>query len=564
MATTRPTLTPVALSAALLLAMSCDKTKSPSPDASSPTTAAALPTWPADASASHTISITPSPTLTLAAFPLVPASPDAPAWTRDPSDELTLTQRADSGVATLRATQGDPTLRGDLTLQSFDPSQTTTLTWTLPKPDELTALRDDLRPAPITDQPLTIHAWTPGWLQWRRGDTIITLTLEGHERLTISPTADAIELTWTLWDHEAHEALSPCDASGWKLHARWSITVGPRAPLIASRYPDGRRAALSPLFFDPARLSDKAMRKASSSSAQDWLQRAQTLLHGHSSNDDPRFGNGGLLGSHLGGALSVPNAYAKDQEIRALIDAPPSGAALFIDDDPRAAASLHTAAPPCQQLPAAPHQVAAILGPISAQAPDATGRYATSPHHEVPALVAIPQLNGARQTLLTNTLSSARLRSLIEQRAALWFATPLLATRDPLISAASQALLEPERQGQWTLQSEVAATLGELELLGEEALVWFGPLTALLHHQRQLSRVTISPLPDGAWLIDNPGEPIPGFTLLSPADLNLDTSSLDERAPQRWTTLDLPSGATVLKPTDAPPPHPAPTRWLLP
>jgi hypothetical protein len=511
---------------------------------------------------------------TAAAIPIAPTLDGAAApWT---IDGQTLSQQARWHDATLaqtwRIADGDPTLRAVVTLDKL-PAQALegplTLTLTLPAGD--VDIVDDAMNVTRVETSAATHAWTPGWVRWRAGERTITFTYAGGERMEVTREASGVTLRWTLWSPQAHPLTKNCgpQLKDWSLAARWEVTWGDRAPVLPSRLPGGAQAALAPVFIDPALTGRKDLKEGAALSAQDWLTRTRTLVHGHSASTDPRFGNGGLLGGQLGGTISAPSKIAGDLAVQSYAKELPDRVEIAAEDSAGATLALFSGQPDCQHLArpgAGLAPVALALGGVTSKLPDMLTA-APGVAHDVPLTADVPSLNGQRATLTTTALSRAALQNLQRQRGLSWFATPLVATRNPLVAAARESLLDPERQGNWTLHPELAAALGEVELLQESETLMFAPVSLLVRHWRAAQRVQINPLPDGSWLLHNPGAPIPAFTLIAPDALAIatppggdDKTTGEGPQAQRWLWLDLPSGFTRLTSPAAPI---SPVRWSL-
>ncbi len=567
---------PLAALAALLLVTACDKPAPPQP-APQPSIQRpdGIPAWSAPADAPPQAIVITAQGPTVAAIPIAPLlSGAAEPWTHDGAARITHATRWHGAqlVQTWTVTEGDPTLRAAITLDAL-PAQALEqpLTLTLALPAGEVELMDDAMGVVKVEASAATHAWTPGWLRWRSGDRVVTFTHAGGERLEVERAASGVTLRWTLWSPQAHPLIKECgaQAAGWSLAARWEVTWGERAPLMPSRLPGGYQAALAPVFIDPALTGRKDLKEAGAASAQDWLIRARTLIHGHSASTDPRFGNGGLLGGQLGGTLSAPAKIAADIAVQSYAKSLPDRVEIAAEDAADTTLALFSGQPDCQHLAppgAGVAPVALALGGVTSKLPDMLTS-APSVAHGAPITLSVPTLNGQRATLTTTALSRAALQNLQRQRGLSWFATPLIATRNPLVAAAQEALLEPERQGHWTLHPELAAALGEVELLQEGESILFAPVGLLARHWRAAQRVQISPLPDGSWLLHNPGAPILSFTLLASATSTLSLDGAQDKttgegaSAQRWLWLDLPTGFTRIP--DAASTPLAPIRWQL-
>ena len=418
-------------------------------------------------------------------------------------------------------------------------------------------------------RPMTLNSWTPGWLRARRalGEETLTFSEWTFSALRVDPAEG--RLGWVIWAPQAEADLEPCASPDATLSLRQSVTMslGERAQIVPSRYALGYRAALAPLFIDPASHYASMYKEGGARSAQDFAERARTLLYGHSDRTDPRFGNGGLLGLGLGADLGIRPEWERATEIEELIE----------EFDGARVSALTSGAPhrllesaSCE-LALTPQRPYLTLG--DARSIDALNLPSHPPAEQVggerlelgfPNMsldltphMEVPQLSGRRTALVDSLLSTEALEALIEARGLLAFAAPLIATRNPLTTAASQALLVPERGGHWTLSEPLARALTNVELINERhELVVLSP-TALLEHWRRARQVRLFELPDGSLAALNPHpEPIAGFTLiasgsLSPtwgearrAPLGSDTAPAQDGTVQTWFWFDLPSGLT--------------------
>lgn len=401
---------------------------------------------------------------------------------------------------------------------------------------------------------VTLHSWTPGWVQWSAGEEVLTIAQWRADQVTIRrDKADGpITLTFDLWNPAHHPSIHRCevvpqgrDAITLKLDVTY--VLGRRLELIPSRVEGGYLAAVSPVFFDPKLLADSALHDGAPKDAEDWLGRARTLAHGHSDMRDARFGNGGLAGgSGLGGALTVDAAHLESAPVRALIAqlektrvsvaATGEGArkdelrAWLTDDEMKHCAALLSRGTPAQRASGvgASGQTLLTLGEattgdylnvvlprkIRQIGDDVVLSYPPSFTEGSPSSVYLPTLDGAREVLTDQLLSKLYLQKLAQDRGISWFATPLIATRNPLTRAASEAVLQPERQGHWTISPEISRALGAVDLLDDHDIVRFDSVEHLLRYWRAARKVRLYEQPDGAIIAHNPGPALPGFTLV--------------------------------------------------
>jgi hypothetical protein len=250
-----------------------------------------------------------------------------------------------------------------------------------------------------------------------------------------------------------------------------------QAPDVSSwRYSSGASAQLVPVFDVPSHHGDPQLNETSAKTAAAWLRRARTLIYGHSNPKDPRYGNGGLLGHSLGATIAVPAKWADHPDVLALaadlkgshVEIAPRGEALgstlqstrfAVDSSCRTWVELSDKGVP-----------AAMVGTV--EPPDDASQLASTSSVSVSttpllATVVPVQLDGQRSSLLARGLDTNLLDQVVRQRASHVFSTPFVATRNPLIGAAKEGLLEPERDGQWTVAAEVSEALANLELWRE-------------------------------------------------------------------------------------------------
>ncbi|MFB6373066.1 MAG: hypothetical protein ABEN55_08115, partial [Bradymonadaceae bacterium] len=160
--------------------------------------------------------------------------------------------------------------------------------------------------------PYHISPWKPAWLQWRGERDRLTLLDWTGDGLTLEPDGDGTTLRVHLWHPDAHPLLQTCaieqkDAPpSVDLHASGVFYLGAAPSVFPSRLPSAREAALAPIFALPSAHPDSTLHQGSPDNPEEWAARARTIAFGHSNVEDPRYGNGGLLGHGLGGTIAVP------------------------------------------------------------------------------------------------------------------------------------------------------------------------------------------------------------------------------------------------------------------
>ncbi len=428
----------------------------------------------------------------------------------------------------------------------------------------------------------TLSSWNPGWITSKISSHDLSLSFSdwNFTAVTINPEASSQQLIFTLLDPSnlpSFEGCPPDTDQKTTIEQQLTITIGERIPLVQSRQPQGYRAAIAPLFLDPASHKAGAHKDARAKNAQDWTLRSKTLLYGHSMEDDPRFGNGGLLGLGLGADLAMEPSWQSAPSTKKLVEQLRNSRASLLArttqnalentplllDTPQCAPFLQPHTPYLTLgVLRSPSQTNILEHPPSITINDATVKQPLPPllsNHSTH--LEVPQLSGNRTELYSSIFSTPALTNLIQQRGVALFATPLIATRNPLSRSASNALLEPERKGQWTLSESFSKSLANIELINEKHNILVTSPTQLIAYWMLAKQVRILELPDGSVALLNPtNKTIKNFSLVMPGNLSpkLTSSSEDishkeivttsEGSSQTWFWLDLPPGTTQLTP----------------
>ena len=473
----------------------------------------------------------------------------------------------------------DPQISLTIELTSVDISQLAIpikASLTLPESSsgELFRVRSDFQRDAVRNK-RTLDAWSPQWLQWRSDERTISFTGWNADRIHVDPEQNALD--FALWHPAHHPPLSNCgDLDAVTLRYRLEVTLGDRLDLVTSRLPSGHQAALAPLFISAKDHPDSTLAEGAPADALDWSARVQTLLYGHSFEEDPRFGNGGLLGIELGGGVVAPAAWYEEKSVKSLRErtdetrariiprgevegatismTPELGCSAFVKKKgTQVHLGLGTMQPSSAAINALLPSTSMVVGDEQVQT-SLPGFVDGRPAH-----LELPLLSGSRRALTDVYFSRDKLNKLLAERGIAWFATPLVATRNPLVGAAREALLEPERQGHWTLAPNLTRALGNVELINEDGRLLVTHPGELLNHWRATRRVQLRELADGSYALLNPGAPISGFTLIAPGDV---TPSIGEdgAAPigrevlsprdgetQTWFWWDLKEGVTHLR-----------------
>lgn len=435
---------------------------------------------------------------------------------------------------------------------------------------ELNHYTDALYPETILDK-ARLNSWAPRWAQWSSGTDALTLTGWDSDEISFSHADDANKIELVLWDPAAHPPVTDCadGAQTLRLQRRLDITIGRKLPVLTSRLEDGYQAGVAPVFLEPRFHPVEGLTDAGSADALSWSKRIKTLLHGYSAEDDPRFGNGGLLGLELGGAIAVPQAWADDPVVAELAETVKGTRVELLFEgktpsDQRATlvnthtcASLNEGAAPVIELGTTRGSiranslrpgVALTIGEAAVR--DRLPGFLNGKH----PTMTLDVMNGQRRLLTRDLLSQPTLQQLIEARGISWFAAPLVATRNPLTPAAKEALLSPERRGNWTLSSHTQRALGSVELASEQERILFASPARIGRYWATARQVILRELPDGSVAVINPNEAIKGFTLIAPGHLTPTVAGATLSGSevlaatngdlQTWFWFDLPHGVT--------------------
>ncbi|MGM0558058.1 MAG: hypothetical protein ACQEVA_16860 [Myxococcota bacterium] len=412
-----------------------------------------------------------APTVALPGSALELGSPDY-TWSTEPRGTSTILEGRREAAADIswEFTPGNPTavFEARHTLTPDDLANPVTVELTLPS-GELEAWNAKSGFHAVDAYESRSGAGT--WLRWRSGEAVLTFRGWSGDRFTVTPLESggyAVELT--LWSPKAHPHIVECigemDVGEIRLQGRSLVEFRELPKLTAWPYPDAAEAMLLPIFVAPELHSDPQLGEARSRNAEDFASRVTTLAYGHSSPKDPRYGNGGLLGHGLGGTVVAPEKLLDSKKVASLAeDLAPTRVGIAAGGSSPADAPYdirYASEASCETL-GSPRW----LGLISA----ATGE-GVQPVREAPApfpiQIAARVLDGRLDSLLAQGFSRAYVDQALRNRDIYAFASPLVATRNPLIGAAADALLEPERNGMWTVSPRLAGGLADVELWREE------------------------------------------------------------------------------------------------
>jgi hypothetical protein len=431
----------------------------------------------------------------------------------------------------------------------------------------------------------TVSPWRPTWIRWTGKGSALTLRGWNGDGFGVETSGAGPSIDLKVWDPTQHVGAEDCESTTDgneqpAIVASALLVFGDESAVAASPLPGGHRAALSPMFDVPAALPDATLRQGDARTAEDWVKRVRTLLYGHSSSDDPRYGNGGLLGHNLGGSIVVPARFADADAVADLNHSVANkaiGFAVRRDAETPDGFVTHFStktgcAPPNENAPTlrVPDLVSGSHG--TANLVTTEGRLG-SPAHLNPADLVPTRLDGRRTSFVDQTVLRGRIDKLVDDHAKAAFTTPLLGSRNPLTPPAKEALLQPERWGEWTLHPDVSSALADLDHWTDAHPLMVAAPSSWVHYWRRARDVRLRWAPDGTLeAASSVGEEIDGFTLLFPTATDLSVSvdgnpadgSRSARGATRvWWDLDEHRTHRISAREGRRLSPPAPVRWTL-
>lgn len=393
---------------------------------------------------------------------------------------------------------------------------------------------------------------TSPWVRWSNDDSSLTLRAWNGDALDAAAADDGgVRVRLSLWSPTEHPDIVECigelEQQDVTLDARAIVEFRKLPKLATWPYPNGSAAMMLPVFVAPELHTDPQLGEAKSRNAADFVDRVTTLAYGHSSSEDPRYGNGGLLGHGLGGTVVAPPRLLKEEKVRALAeDMAPTGV------DVAAGGSLPDGAPYdalySNELNCASLRSRQILGTISPRQSetDPTTRAAPSPFA---TRVAPRMLDGRLDSLLAQGFSRAYAEQALRDRGVYAFASPMVATRNPLVGAAADAVLEPERKGMWTVSPRLAGSLADVELWRESQPIGVSSVSDLVRYWHFSDQMALVWSEDGApsLLAADPGAQV-GYTIAIDGVAKLPDAL---RPPPSVRIQDTESGSVTLMMWDA-------------
>ncbi len=309
------------------------------------------------------------------------------------------------------------------------------------------------------------------WLRWSRGDSSVTFRGWNGDGFAVRPSGSGgYTVEMALWRPEQHprivECLGELGDHSVQLKARAMVEFRALPRMVAWPYPNGAEAMMLPILVAPELHSDPQLAEARARNARDFVDRVTTVAYGHSSPKDPRYGNGGLLGHGLGGTVVAHARLLGKSKVQKLAK-----------DLGSTRVGIAAGGPVSEDAPYA-IRYANEVGCASLRSTKTTGVISPSTDESSASLREAPRpfgaqvfarvLDGRLDSLLAQGFSRAYADEALRNRDIYAFVSPLVATRNPLIGAAADALLEPERKGMWTVSPRLAGGLADVELWREE------------------------------------------------------------------------------------------------
>lgn len=345
-------------------------------------------------------------------------------------------------------------------------------------------------------------------------------------------------VTLRVWQPTESTRCATGDDRPLRARAETTLALGAPPPATVSTLPAGHRSALVPVFLPPKTAENPQLWRGGPEAAGDWVERLDTLAHGHSNPDDPRYGNGGLLGARFGATLTWPRdlydteAFAEFRQniasapvdlaapigtsitrtaedegsrdsgltphIRSAVDSP-------TEDDSDCTNPEDGSMRPDVLLRDGPTIERHLPTPLSASDSIDEGNV-TVPVGDRTVIANIAHTDGTRSTVTNSLLSSQTVDRLTEHREVMIFGMPLVATRNPLLPAFDEGLLSPERNHQWTVQRDFSSALTTIDLAAEPHDFTVLSLGRLVEHWRRARATSLRWSETGDLEIVNPAE----------------------------------------------------------
>ena len=381
----------------------------------------------------------------------------------------------------LRSTYDDGAASADLLLWSHPGAPTAILEVQIAETDPLSSdlpplhMHMDPDEAEALDTAATIVGTDPSELSGQSralraslSNSTLGLAWPGGPPADLHHETDELRLSWPLEIPPSPWADKCDDLPSTAGHERsFFITFEYGDDPLLSTSPPGLspEATAAPLFIDPPTLTDDPWIDGRARHAGDLALRLRALAFGHSDRDDPRYGNGGLLGAGLHATFAVPARWWDDPDIQALrrslnrrpIDVIP----IIADGDPTPESSLALFEDPCQALTNVLDAETATRRALLLDQEQSSPTPLSAPLSPLTFIGIAPS---ERPLLLEHLFGDGPESLFSSTHDTHAMAIPLVSTRNPLEDVWSNNLLQPERQGHWTLHEELTRQLTRWEL----------------------------------------------------------------------------------------------------
>lgn len=280
----------------------------------------------------------------------------------------------------------------------------------------------------------------------------------------IADTAHGVELNWNLWPGVSGFEDCGEDGDGFtrSTSGRLVVQFGDH-PLVAPLpVPAGHRAVATPLFVEPTAAGPNPWDDGRSRDALEYARRFRALAFGHSDRSDPRYGNGGLLATNLGGTFAVPSGWWTEEPVRDLRDSLEGTEIEVIPVEPTDDADVRIVDPgDCRAVTTAggEHSAPVVIRHRNERPP--TELPVASPMGPV---VEAGNTPANRREVLDRLFAFEHPEGLFADGAHRTGFVPVVATRNPLVDIADEAILQPDARGHWTLHESLTRRLSRYEM----------------------------------------------------------------------------------------------------
>ncbi len=411
---------------------------------------------------------------------------------------------------------------------------------------------------------------TPHRLIAGSAERALQWTAQGFDAMQVTGTNTGALVTLELDDARNHPARG-CDGeqhineprqhrlAGTKRQFSGQIWVGHTWGPLVTRWPEGRQAALA--LLDDSQALDDA--------------RLGALMWGHSNLDDPRYGNGGLLGHGLQGTVTLPGLLPASL-VKMATDAQELGIDFALRA-PAAAASKGLkastwSADPAQCPTTEPQSGTLYRWSGMSSPPEQDNLNLLRPaRRQDRAVVFWPHNRAGQQEHLFRTLSvdggllqlrrnitPKGLERLLKERGITILRTSMADPGNSPLGDGVDNAIQEGKAGHFSTAPKLETLLLDLKMPVEDGKLWATSVSSMGQRLEAISKIQVSPQADGRIMVTNTTDaPIKGMTLSLPGygySVEVDGKSVAQQRVlemsrgqrETWVWFDLPASKSAL------------------